>query len=276
MSRAYEQGRSIMKKAFCIFLVLCLCLGCAACGGGYGVKVIQTLVEQDYSLAFRTDDPTAMYVIAAIEVLNFEGRVNELAIKWFGERCITFGSTPDALERTGMPKARDFIIGLDPNSFPMAYMANGEYWGFDVELAIAVCDKLGWTLKMQPIEKENVYIELSSGNIDCAWGGVALDLAQLESGMYVEYGPYIHNDIVIAARNGSLIWNRLMLSGKVMAMPSTPEAMEALNTDEALLKRLSQITRLAGGTAECFEYLYSGRCDVVLTDSTALQYYNSH
>ena len=30
--------------------------------------------------------------------------------------------------------------------------ANGEYWGFDVEFAVAVCEKLGWHIKMQPIE----------------------------------------------------------------------------------------------------------------------------
>ena len=265
-----------MKKALCIILILCLCLSCAACGGGYGVQVVQTLVEQDYSLAFRTGDPLALYVMAAIEVLSFEGKVNELAIKWFGDRAVSFSSTANALDRTGMPEPQDFIIGVDINSFPMAYVANGDYWGFDVELALAVCERLGWTLKIQSIEKENVYIELSSGNIDCAWGGIALNPAEVEEGLYVQYGPYIHNDIVIAARSGSTVWNRLMLSGKVLAMASTPEAMDALNTDEGLTKRLKQVTRLVGGTVECFEYLYSGRCDVVLTDSTALAYYNSH
>ena len=59
-------------------------------------------------------------------------------------------------------------------------------------------------------------------------------------------------------------------------MSSTPESMEALNTDERLSKRLGQITRLAGGTTQCFEYLYAGKCDVVLTDSTAVMYFNCH
>lgn len=266
-----------MKRTLCIVLALCVMLVCAACGGrGYGVRVVQTLVEQDYSLAFRTGDPQAVYVVAALEQLSYEGKVNELSGKWFGDRVVNFNSTADALERTGMPEPREFIIGMDINSFPMAYLSNGEYWGFDVELATAVCERLGWTLKMQAIEKENVYIELSSGNIDCAWGGIALNPEEVNTGLYLEYGPYIHNDIVVAARNGSWIWNKLMLSGKVMTMPSTTEALNALNSDEKLSKRLDQITRLAGGTAECFEYLYSGRCDAILTDSTALDYYNCH
>ena len=67
-----------------------------------------------------------------------------------------------------------------------------------------------------------------------------------------------------------------MLSGKRLAMSSTPEAMDALNTDPKLIKRLKQVTRLAGGTTECFEYLYAGKADAVLTDSTALYYFNCH
>lgn len=266
-----------MKKTICILLIICVCLGCTACGGSsYGVKTVQTLVEQDYSLAFRTNDPTALYVSAAIEELAYEGKVDELAAKWFGDRIIDFDKTANALEKVGMPAPQDFIIGIDINSFPMAYSSNGEYWGYDVELAIAVCEKLGWNLKMQPIEKENVYIELSSGNIDCAWGGVALDPDEVKEGLYVQYGPYVHNDIVIAVRNGTMIWNRLMLSGKSMTMSSTQEALDALAEDEKLVNRLDQVTRLAGGTTECFQYLYSGKCDAVLTDSTALYYFNCH
>ncbi len=129
---------------------------------------------------------------------------------------------------------------------------------------------------MQPIEKENVYIELSSGNIDVAWGGIAVPKEDVEAGNFTVYGPYIHNDIVIASRNGASVWNRLRLNGRKMCMPSTPEAMDALNQDPKLTKRLGQITRLAGGTTECFSYLYAGKCDVVLTDSTAVDYFNCH
>lgn len=265
-----------MKKLIAIILCLCLLLGCSACGSSYGVKAVQTLVEQQYSLAFRAGDPLATYMIAAIEQLAAEGKVDELSVKWFGERLVSFKKTANAIETTGMPEPRTFIIGVDPNSFPMAYETEGEYWGFDVELATAACEKLGWTLKMQPIEKENVYVELSSGNIDCAWGGIALDPEEARSGLYFQYGPYIDNDIVIATRAGSFVWNKLMLTGKRLTMPSTPEALAALSVDERLNKRLKQISRVAGGTSECFQQLFSGKCDAILTDTTAIYYFNCH
>lgn len=266
-----------MKKFICLLLILSMLLCLAGCGGSsYGVRTVQTLVEQEYSMAFRPGDTTYTYIAAMVQQLAYEGKVDELAVKWLGDRIIDFDKDPALLEQIGLPEPRTIIIGVDINSFPMAYVANGEYWGFDVELALAVCERLGWTPIFQEIEKENVYIELSSGNIDCAWGGLALNPDEVEKGKYAQFGPYVENDIVIASRNGSSVWNRLMLTGKNMTMCSTPEAMEALNTDEKLAKRLGQITRLAGGTTECFDYLYQGKCDAVLTDSTALHYYNCH
>lgn len=266
-----------MKKIISLLLLLALCLALCACGGeSYGVKTIQTLVEQDYSIAFRTGDNVYYYVTAAISELAYEGKVEELSRKWFGSSIVTFHQEADALSKFTPPESRVLRIGIDINSFPVAYLMNGVYWGYDIELAMAACEKLGWELQIQPIDAEEVYIELSSGNIDCAWGGIVLDADELAAEKYMQYGPYLHNDIVVAARDGSSVWNQLKLNGRNMAMCSTPEAMAALETDEGLMKRLGQITRLAGGTVECFEYLYSGKCDAVLTDSTALYYYNCH
>lgn len=255
------------------FLALSLC----ACGGeSYGVKTVLTLVEQEYSLAFRNDDVTYYYVAAAIEKLNADGTVPELAYKWFGKDITTFGNDADAIEEIGMPAPRRFCIGLDPNAFPVSYSSSGTYWGFDIQLAMAVCEFLGWELVLQPIEKEEVYTQLYSGNIDCAWGGIALDEKDISAGKYTVYGPYLKNDIVIASRDRGGIWNTLQLGGANVAMPTTPEASAALSSNEKIAKRLKQVTRLAGGTTACFTYLYSGKCDAVLTDSTALYYYNSH
>ena len=60
-----------------------------------------------------------------------------------------------------------------------------------------------------------------------------------------------------------------------MAMATTDEAMAALESDPHLSKRLGQIIRLTGGSVDCFQYLYDNKCDVVLTDSTAMIYYNN-
>jgi len=263
------------NRLLCILLILALCFSLSACGtSSYGVKQEKVLVSQDYSLAFRNNDPLIYYVVAAIKVLAAEGKVGELSTKWFGSRdAISFEQDEHALDDLLVPVGKTFVIGVDVNSFPMVYISNGTYWGFDIEMAIAVADLLGWELKEHSIEKENVYDELASGNIDCAWGGIALNEKEVAAEKYATYGPYIHNDIVIASREGSIIGS---LKGKTLAMPSTPEATAALESSPKDLKKLSNVIRLVGGTIDCFNYLYAGRCDVILTDSTAITYYNTH
>lgn len=268
-----------MKKLLCALLALCLLLSLCACGGpeGYGVVAVETLKEQDYSIAFRAGDSTVFYVSAAIQVLNAQGAIGELSRKWLGDSgAVEFGSDEKALELTGMPGPRRFMVGVDVESFPFAYKdTNDLIWGYDVELANMVCDMLGWELVIQPIDTANTYVELSSGNIDCAWGGIALDPDMVKQGKYEELGPYIHNDVVIAARAGAGIRNRIQLNGKRMAMSTSNEAMDSLNLDAKLQNRLGQIIRLTGGSVECFQYLFDNKCDLVLTDSTAMLYYNN-
>ncbi len=266
------------KRFLCALLALLMLAALSACGEdeSYHVKSTLTLVEQDYSLAFRNDDPLMDYVTAAIEELSAEGRVDELSRKWFGRDAVKFGKKEGALAALEEPAPHTLLMGADSNSFPMVYMQDGNYWGFDIELAMLVCEKLGWKLEIQHIEKEEVYNQLASGNIDVAWGGVALDPDEVAAGKYTQYGPYIHNDIVIIARDGSRITSAGRLKGRNLAMPITQEAMEALETEPSLKEALGRITRVPGGTIDCFAALYSGDCDAVLTDSTAMLYYNSH
>ena len=116
-----------VQTMICLLLIAGMTLTASACGRGgtgYGVKAVETLVEQEYSLAFRNDDPTAYYVIGAIQALDEEGKLGELSNKWFGQRIISFPKSNIRLENLAPPEYRDFIIGLDINSFPLSYQAN--------------------------------------------------------------------------------------------------------------------------------------------------------
>ena len=67
---------------------------------------------------------------------------------------------------------KTFTVGFDAEYPPYGYMDdNGDYTGFDLELADEVCKLKGWTLKKQPIIWDNKDNELNSGSIDCIWNG---------------------------------------------------------------------------------------------------------
>ena len=63
---------------------------------------------------------------------------------------------------------KTLIVGFDAEYPPYGYMdENGEYTGFDLELAQAVCDLEGWELEKKPINWDSKDMELNSGSIDC-------------------------------------------------------------------------------------------------------------
>ena len=69
-----------------------------------------------------------------------------------------------------------FTVGFDAEYPPYGYMDdNGEYTGFDLELAQAVCDLEGWELVKKPINWDSKDMELNSGSIDCIWNGFTMN-----------------------------------------------------------------------------------------------------
>ena len=71
---------------------------------------------------------------------------------------------------------KTFTVGFDAEYPPYGYMDdNGEYTGFDLELAQAVCDMEGWELVKTPIDWDSKDMELDSGSIDCIWNGFTIN-----------------------------------------------------------------------------------------------------
>ena len=72
--------------------------------------------------------------------------------------------------------AETFKMGIDAEYPPYSYMdENGDYTGYDVEMATAVCGILGWDLEIVPINWDTKLIALDSGEIDCIWSGSLFD-----------------------------------------------------------------------------------------------------
>lgn len=66
------------------------------------------------------------------------------------------------------------ILGFDPDVPPMGFInQNGEYVGFDLDLAKEVLESQNMSVKYQPIDWDSKEMELNSGNIDCIWNGLS-------------------------------------------------------------------------------------------------------
>lgn len=124
-----------------------------------------------------------------------------------------------------------FILGLDDSFPPMGYRdENNEIVGFDIDVAKAVCEKLGVELVLQPISWDAKELELASGNIDCIWNGMSITPEREES-MAMSFA-YLNNQMVFYTKADAGIDALEDLAGKSVGVQNGSAAEEIID-DEA-------------------------------------------
>lgn len=180
--------------------------------------------------------------------------------------------TEDKTETSDRTK---LIVGFDAEYPPYGYMdKNGNYVGFDLDLAQEVCDRNGWELVKQPIDWDAKDMELDSGSIDCIWNGFTVTGREDQ---YTWSDPYVDNSIVFVVRADSDIKTKADLAGKVVDTQSDSSALTALTSEEdneenlALAASFASLEQVADYNT-AFMNLESGMVDAIAVDIGVAQY----
>jgi len=85
------------------------------------------------------------------------------------------GKSQDESDLNYVKSKGKLIIGYT-NYAPMNYTdENGVFTGFDTELAILTCEKLGVEPEFVEINWDTKEVELNAKSIDCIWNGLTID-----------------------------------------------------------------------------------------------------
>lgn len=162
------------------------------------------------------------------------------------------------------------IVGFDSEFPPYGFIDdNGEYTGFDLDLAQEVCNRNNWTLIKQPIDWDAKDTELNSGTIDCIWNGFTINGREDQ---YTWSDPYIDNKQVIVVKKGSGIESLSDLNGKVVETQRDSSALAALEEDQKpLADTFKELIQIADYNT-AFMDLDSGACDAIAMDMGVAQY----
>ena len=137
--------------------------------------------------------------------------------------------TTEAAVEASEEERTTLIVGFDAEFPPYGYMdENGDYVGFDLDLAQEVCNRRGWELVKQPIDWAAKDMELSSGTIDCIWNGFTINGREDD---YTWSIPYVNNKQVIVVTVDSGIQDFADLAGKTMGVQQDSSALSALEED---------------------------------------------
>ena len=181
--------------------------------------------------------------------------------------------TEDSKDKENSDK--QFIVGFDAEYPPYGYKDdNGEYVGFDLDLAQEVCARNGWELVKQPIDWDSKDMELNSGSIDCIWNGFTITGREDD---YTWSKPYVDNSIVVVVKEGSGIEKKEDLAGKVVAVQADSSGLAALTDEEdneenlKLAASFSDLQQVADYNT-AFMNLEAGAVDAIVVDIGVADY----
>ena len=147
---------------------------------------------------------------------------------------------------------------------PMNYTdADGNFTGFDTELATAVCEKLGVEPDFVEINWDTKIVELDAKSIDCIWNGMTLtDEIQANAACTKAYAK---NAQVVVMKSDADYSSTADLVGKTVVAEAGSACESAIQDDESL----SQADYVSKSVqTDCLMEVAAGTADAAVLDLT--------
>ena len=188
--------------------------------------------------------------------------------------CTQLSSNPKVDNWDKYQQQKSITVGFDNTFVPMGFEEkNGNYAGFDIELAKYVSKKLGITVHFQPIDWDMKETELQNGTIDAIWNGYSATDERREKVAFTI--PYMQNTQILVVKKLSGIHSVEDMTGKVLGAQNGSSGMLDFEEHPEVLKN-----RVKGGDADQYQSvneaiidLKNDRIDALLIDRVYADYY---
>ena len=165
-------------------------------------------------------------------------------------------------------------IGFDNTFVPMGFEEkNCQYTGFDIDLAQAVSEKLGFKVQFQPIDWDMKETELQNGTIDAIWNGYSATDERREKVAFSI--PYMENQQVLVAKKSQKIHSVEDMKDKTLGSQAGSSGYLDFEAQPDLLKNRvkDQKANQYQSLNEALIDLKNDRIDALLIDPVYANYY---
>ena len=147
---------------------------------------------------------------------------------------------------------------------PMNYTDDeGNFTGFDTELATAVCEKLGVEPDFVEINWDTKIVELDAKSIDCIWNGMTLTDDIMANTATTK--AYAKNAQVVVVKEGTAYTSTADLAGKTVVAEAGSAGEAAIQGDENLAKA-DYVSKSV--QTDCLMEVAAGTADAAVLDLT--------
>ena len=197
-----------------------------------------------------------------------------LFFSFFLTACAQKVSDPNQDNWAKYQKQGSITIGFDNTFVPMGFEEkNGQYAGFDIDLAQAVSEKLGIQIKFQPIDWDMKETELQNGTIDAIWNGYTATDERKEKVAFTI--PYMENQQVLVSKKSQNIHSIQDMTDKVLGAQAGSSGYLNFEGQPELLKNRvkDQKANQYQSFNEALIDLKNDRIDALLIDRVYANYY---
>ena len=197
-----------------------------------------------------------------------------LFFSFFLTACTQKVSDPNQDNWAKYQKQGSITIGFDNTFVPMGFEEkNGQYAGFDIDLAQAVSEKLGIQVNFQPIDWDMKETELQNGTIDAIWNGYTATDERKEKVAFTI--PYMENQQVLVSKKSQNIHSIQDMTNKVLGAQAGSSGYLNFEGQPELLKNRvkDQKANQYQSFNEALIDLKNDRIDALLIDRVYPNYY---
>ena len=233
----------------------------------------EELGVESYAIGFRMEDQElADTVSGAVKAMVKDGTYEKIGEKYPDIKdylCLKAEDIDPAEipEKGSGDPGFTFKHGFDLDYPPYSYRQDdGTVGGFDVELAQAVCEYMGWGYEPVPFNWDAKDMELNAGSCDCIWSGFTKEGREDKYAWGVTYS---NNTQGILVPVDSDIKTLADLSGKIVGVQTATSAADMLEDSRKDLADTFGELRVYETYTVAFNDLKAGAIDAIAIDMTA-------
>ena len=162
------------------------------------LKVLEEeFTEEQYAMCFPKGSEMTAKFNSALSELSADGTLQSIIDNYIGDD--TIGKTP-YVSPEGVDRSNGTLTMATNAAFePYEYYVGQDIVGIDVDICKAICDKLGYELKIEDMEFDSIINAVSSGKADFGAAGMTITEDRLKNIDFTD--PYTTSKQVIIVRN---------------------------------------------------------------------------
>lgn len=126
--------------------------------------------EEEYAIAYKKGNTElGQKLDDAITKLKRDGTISKISKHWIGSNPDHQSYEPKDVERTGT-----LVMATNSDFPPYEEEVNGEIVGFDIDMAMAICDEIGMELKIKNMDFSSIITSVSIGESDIGVAGISI------------------------------------------------------------------------------------------------------